>query len=44
MQLAIDNEIKNMLDKDLFPTDEDLLGIFDKQLSIDNLISKEKEI
>ena len=43
MQLAIDNEIKNMLDKDLILTDEDLLGIFDKQLSIDNLISKEKE-
>ena len=44
MQLMIDNEIKNNLDKGLIPINENLDNIFNDQLSIENLISKEKEI
>lgn len=43
LQLKIDNEIKNMLDKGLIPIDINLDNVFNDQLSIENLISKEKE-
>ena len=39
----IDNEIKNNLDKGLISINENLDNIFNDQLSIENLISKEKE-
>lgn len=43
LQLKIDNEIKNMLDKGLIPTEENINQVFNNQMSIENLISKEKE-
>ena len=43
LQLKIDNEIKNMLDKGLILTEENINQVFNNQMSIENLISKEKE-